>query len=411
MSSKSLEHRAEVGAAVRVDDLWKVYGPKPGAYVTAARGFTPGSHPLDEDHTAAVRGVTFQVEPGETFVVMGLSGSGKSTLVRCLTRLIEPTQGQVSFDGRQVTSMSASELRDLRCHECAMVFQHFGLLPHRRVIDNVAFGLEVGGMPRRQREERAREVLSLVGLTGWERSHPSELSGGMRQRVGLARALAVGPRLLLLDEPFSALDPLIRRELQDELIRLASVVNQTSIFITHDMTEALKVGSRIAIMRDGEIVQIGTPEEIVLHPVDDYVRRFAEDASRLRVVQAKTVTTDSLAVPVSSAAGDVVGRLLTEGREVAFVVDDLGRPLGTISADARFSESDRLRTAAEVASAALTTIHESEVLENLMRRLVDSENRLAVVDASGALVGEVTGKAVLGALLAAGPQQPDRLAG
>lgn len=399
MTNNEMEINSTSGAGIIVHDLWKVYGPKPDEYVTRARGQAPGSHDMDADHTAAVRGVSFDVKPGETFVVMGLSGSGKSTLVRCLTRLIEPTFGEVTLDGRAVTAMSSSELRELRRHECAMVFQHFGLLPHRRVIDNVAYGLEVAGMPRRAREKRASEILSLVGLTGSERRLPSELSGGMRQRVGLARALAVGPRLLLLDEPFSALDPLIRRELQDELIRLASVMKQTAIFITHDMTEALKVGDRIAIMRNGEVVQIGTPEDIVLRPADDYVRRFAEDASRARVVKAHAVAKPALVIPGSTKTGDALAQIRTAGHEFAFIVDSHGSPVGSLSAGDLRSETDLARRADEIAASDVSIVRHSALLEEVMRPLVNSDDRVAAVDSTGHISGVIDRKSVLAALM------------
>ncbi len=207
---------------------------------------------------AAVKDITFEVRPGEVFVVMGLSGSGKSTLVRCLTRLIEPTAGTVTIDGNDMTSASQSKLRDLRRTYVSMVFQHFGLLPHRQVIDNVAYGLEIRGVGKAERRKRAGEIVDLVGLTGYENSFPDQLSGGMQQRVGLARALAGDPSLLLFDEPFSALDPLIRRDMQNEVIRLQEDLQKTMVFITHDLQEALKLGDRILIMRDGEIVQVGS---------------------------------------------------------------------------------------------------------------------------------------------------------
>ena len=216
--------------------------------------------------TAAVRDVSFDVRKGEVFVVMGLSGSGKSTLVRCLTRLIEPTAGTIAIDGEDVRAMDKSRLRELRRHRAAMVFQHFGLLPHRTVLDNVAYGLEIQGMGKAERRERAAEVVTKVGLEGMEQRRPGQLSGGQQQRVGLARALAVDPEVLLFDEPFSALDPLIRRDMQEEVVRLHREEGRTMVFITHDLSEALKLGDRIALMRDGRVVQLGTPEEIVGSP-------------------------------------------------------------------------------------------------------------------------------------------------
>jgi glycine betaine/proline transport system ATP-binding protein len=233
---------------------------------------------------AAVRDITFSVNRNEVFVVMGLSGSGKSTLVRCLTRLIEPTAGTVLFDGEDIRAADAVRLRELRRHRFSMVFQSFGLLPHRRVIDNVAYGLEVRGVGREARHARAREVLDLVGLTGYENSYPDQLSGGMQQRVGLGRALAVDPDVLFFDEPFSALDPLIRRDMQNEVIRLHHEVGKTMVFITHDLHEALRLGDRILIMRDGGMVQLGRPDEVVGAPADDYVRDFVSDVPRSHVL-------------------------------------------------------------------------------------------------------------------------------
>ncbi|MER6505754.1 betaine/proline/choline family ABC transporter ATP-binding protein [Nonomuraea sp. NPDC001636] len=239
--------------------------------------------------TAAVRDVSFEVRPGEVFVVMGLSGSGKSTLVRCLTRLVEPTAGRISIGGEDVGRASPARLRELRRHRVSMVFQHFGLLPHRKVIDNVAYGLEIQGTPRAARHARAAEILTLVGLDGYAGSYPDQLSGGMQQRVGLARALAVDPQVMLFDEPFSALDPLIRRDMQAEVIRLHREVGKTMVFITHDLSEALKLGERIAIMRAGSIVQLGTAEELVGAPADDYVADFVRDVPRSHVLTLRWI--------------------------------------------------------------------------------------------------------------------------
>ena len=240
-------------------------------------------------HVVAVKDVSFEVKKGECFVVMGLSGSGKSTLVRCISRLIEPTGGQVIIDGEDVTQMDKKDLRNLRRHKMAMVFQHFGLFPHRRVIDNISYGLEVRGMGKVDRTDKAMEILKLVGLEGWDQMYPRELSGGMQQRVGLARAMAVDPEILIFDEPFSALDPLIRREMQDELLELQSKLQKTLVFITHDFLEAIKMGDNIAIMKDGQISHVGTPEEIVANPIDKYVSDFTEDVPRYKVLSAGKV--------------------------------------------------------------------------------------------------------------------------
>ena len=240
-------------------------------------------------HVVALRDVSFDVAEGEIFVVMGLSGSGKSTLVRCLIRLIEPTQGQILVDGEDIVNYDDSQLIQLRRNKVAMVFQRYGLFPHLRVLENAAWGLEVRGVDKSKRSQLAGEVLDMVGLKGWESSYPRELSGGMQQRVGLARALAVNPEILLLDEPFSGLDPLIRREMQDELSKLQEHLRKTLVFITHDLNEALKLGDRIAIMRDGVIVQLGTPEQIVMTPADDYVSEFIRDVRKEVVLKARSI--------------------------------------------------------------------------------------------------------------------------
>lgn len=276
------ERRDSPGAvepAISVRNLWKVFGPGaekvPSTPELAA--LSPRELMDQESCVAAVRDLSFDVAPGEVFVIMGLSGSGKSTLVRCLTRLIEPTAGEVFLQGEDVLAANEKSLRELRRRKVSMVFQHFGLLPHRQVIDNVAYGLEIRGDSKAERTKRAREVIDLVGLSGNESSYPDQLSGGMQQRVGLARALAGKPEVLLFDEPFSALDPLIRLDMQNEIIRLHEELGKTMVFITHDLSEALKLGDRILIMRDGEMVQVGTGPELVGAPADDYVRDFVKE--------------------------------------------------------------------------------------------------------------------------------------
>ncbi|MCB5911773.1 quaternary amine ABC transporter ATP-binding protein [Streptomyces pinistramenti] len=270
-------------------NLWKVFGPKADRIPDDASVVGLSAQELREQTgcTAAVRDVSFDVHKGEVFVVMGLSGSGKSTLVRCLTRLIEPTSGTLEMDGEDVIGMDRTALRELRRRRASMVFQHFGLLPHRTVLDNVAYGLEIQGMGKSERRAKAAEMVEKVGLAGLEKRRPGQLSGGQQQRVGLARALAVDPEVLLFDEPFSALDPLIRRDMQEEVVRLHREEGRTMVFITHDLAEALTVGDRIALMRDGKIVQLGTPEEIVGSPADDYVRDFVRDVPREQVLTVR----------------------------------------------------------------------------------------------------------------------------
>ena len=287
------EANANGEAALSVKGLWKIFGPKADRIIgTPDADLSRKELQAKTGCVAAVKEVSFDVKPGEVFVVMGLSGSGKSTLVRLLTRLIEPTAGTITIGGENVTEADENQLREMRRNHVAMVFQHFGLLPHRTVIDNVAFGLEVRGVAKDERRAKAQEMVDLVGLSGNEESFPDQLSGGMQQRVGLARALAVDPALMMFDEPFSALDPLIRRDMQNEVIRLHEEVGKTMIFITHDLQEALKLGDRILIMRDGEIVQIGTPDEVVAMPADDYVRDFVSDVPRSHVLTLRWVTRD-----------------------------------------------------------------------------------------------------------------------
>ncbi|PSK99488.1 glycine betaine/proline transport system ATP-binding protein [Murinocardiopsis flavida] len=292
MNSPTTEHppsdRSDGDPKIAVHKLWKIFGRNASSVLGTEL------QDLDRDAirertgcTVAVRDVSFDVLPGEIFVVMGLSGSGKSTLIRCLTRLIEPSGGEVLLDGADIGGYGPQRLRELRRHQVAMVFQHFGLLAHRKAIDNVAYGLEVRGMGRTERYARAREMIDMVGLSGNENARPDQLSGGMQQRVGLARALAVDPEVLLFDEPFSALDPLIRRDMQQEVLRLQQELRKTAVFITHDLSEALKLGDRIAIMRDGELVQVGTAEELVGRPADDYVRDFVEDVNRTDVLTVR----------------------------------------------------------------------------------------------------------------------------
>jgi glycine betaine/proline transport system ATP-binding protein len=279
-----------VDPAVHVEGLWKIFGPRADKIIgTDEANLSRKELQEKTGHVVGIRDVSFDVAPGEVFVVMGLSGSGKSTLVRLLTRLIEPTAGTVELYGEKITGMDDSALLDTRRRKVSMVFQHFGLLPHRKVVDNVAFGLEVRGEGKTQRRNRAQEMVDLVGLTGYENNFPDQLSGGMQQRVGLARALAADPEVLMFDEPFSALDPLIRRDMQNEVIRLHEEVGKTMVFITHDLAEALKLGDRILIMRDGEIVQIGTPDEVVGAPADEYVRDFTSEVPKSHVLTLKWV--------------------------------------------------------------------------------------------------------------------------
>ncbi|MFF4647226.1 glycine betaine/L-proline ABC transporter ATP-binding protein [Streptomyces sp. NPDC001389] len=345
-------------STLQTEHVYKVFGRNPDDSASAVRALEDGAdrEALRADGTtAAVIDVSFRVEPGQIFVVMGLSGSGKSTLLRMLNGLLEPTSGRVLFDGEDLTALDPRELRRVRSTKISMVFQHFALFPHRNVLDNAGYGLEVQGVPRAERERRAAEALELCGLGGWENSWPDELSGGMQQRVGLARALATDADLLLMDESFSALDPLIRRDMQDQLLELQRTLKKTIVFITHDLNEAMRLGDGIAVMRDGRVVQQGTAEDILTRPADDYVASFIQDVDRSRVLTADavmapapvgaelcgcpTVSADtpladvcavSVRVPhpvaVTGADGAVVGSV-PQGRLVGFIGDERRPPV------------------------------------------------------------------------------------
>ncbi|HJU47684.1 MAG TPA: betaine/proline/choline family ABC transporter ATP-binding protein [Gaiellaceae bacterium] len=321
---------------IRAEGVWKIFGPHADRILgTPDAELTRSELRARRGCVAAVRDVSIEVWPGEVFVVMGLSGSGKSTLVRTLIRLIEPTAGTITIAGHDVTGATQSELRHLRRQDVSMVFQHFGLLAHRRVIDNVAFGLEIQGMGKAQRLERARQMLELVGLDEVSHQFPDQLSGGMQQRVGVARAFAADPKVMLYDEPFSALDPLIRRDMQDEVIRLQRETGKTMVFITHDLPEALRLGARIAIMRDGAIVQLGTPEELVGSPADAYVANFVRDVPRSHVLTLRWIMrdpapdeTDGPRVDVRTTVRDAVPMLAASEKPVCAVED--GRVVGVV---------------------------------------------------------------------------------
>jgi glycine betaine/proline transport system ATP-binding protein len=315
--------------------VWKLYGEAAGKFLGGRTAPPTAEEIRGAGLIAAVADVSIDVHAGEIFVIMGLSGSGKSTLVRCLSRLIEPTAGQILFDGRDLLAIPEKELIEIRRHRMGMVFQNFALLPHLSVLDNVAFPLAIQGVERSRREARAREMIDLVGLQDREYYLPRELSGGQQQRVGIARSLAVGPELWFLDEPFSALDPLIRREMQNEFIRLQGLLKKTIVFITHDFDEAVRLADRIAIMRDGRIVQIGTAEELIISPADDYVANFTRDAPRARILSARAIM--RAAVGVAPTGGSVAADAKVcdfaaelEAASQPFAVIEHGRVIGLV---------------------------------------------------------------------------------
>ncbi len=373
-------------------NVWKIFGPDPqNALSLIEDGMTKDEVLEQTGHVIAVRDVSFEVNEGEVFVIMGLSGSGKSTIVRCLNRLIEPTKGQIFVDGVDLAAMNEKELRHVRRHKISMVFQHFALLPHRTIIDNIAYGLEIQGLPKAERRKKALEVLNTVGLKGWENSYPHELSGGMQQRVGLARALTVDPEVLLMDEPFSALDPLIRRQMQDEFLNLIQTVKKTIIFITHDLGEALKMGERIVIMKDGKIVQIGTPEEIVVVPADEYVTEFVRDVPRSKVVPVRNIMKEP-AVTLYSWQGPKVA--LHEMRQsnvaYAFILDPGRRLRGVVTQEEakQAAKNGVIRLSKMVKGNALQ-IGPDQPIEEVIPLAAATDNPVAVIDEDERLIGEV----------------------
>lgn len=323
-------------ALMSCQHVWKLYGDEPEAFLQNHQNNPDLKTIREGGYIPAVRDTTIDVFPGEIVIIMGLSGSGKSTLVRCLARLIEPTGGHIFFEGQDLLTATAQEMIEIRRHKMGMVFQNFALLPHRTVLQNVAFPLEVQGVDRAKREARAREMVNLVGLQGRERYYPRELSGGQQQRVGIARSLAVEPDLWFLDEPFSALDPLIRREMQNEFLRLQSMLKKTIVFITHDFDEAIRLADRIAIMKDGAVDQFGTAEEIITNPATDYVREFTKEISREKLLSVRSVMqpmngaeAGDLSVDADDKLSTVAAAILYDDRPVRVLQD--GEPVGIVT--------------------------------------------------------------------------------
>ena len=382
-------------------NLWKVFGPNPESALDLVNNGVTKQEVLEQtEHVIAVKDVSFEVHENETFVIMGLSGSGKSTLVRCINRLMEPTRGTILIDGVDIANMNDAELRELRRHKLSMVFQSFGLLPHRSVLENVTFGLEVRGEVKKERQKKANLALELVGLKGWEKSRIYELSGGMQQRVGLARALAVDPEIILMDEPFSALDPLIRRQMQDEFINLRSVMKKTVVFITHDLLEALKLGDRIAIMRDGEIVQLGSPEEIVAQPADEYVSEFVKDVPRVKVISAHSIMEEPPVIVESDESIETaIEKMETDQVPVAFITHTRGRLKGTVTMEQAVAGAQNgLSRAGEVAQSEFSSVSPDALLEECLQLVAEDETPVAVLDEEQHLLGIITRLALLQAI-------------
>lgn len=390
---------------IEIKDLSILFGPeKAKAKKMIKQGKSKQEILKETGCTIAVRNANLEIEEGEMFVIMGLSGSGKSTLVRCINRLNEPSMGEIWLSGRNITSLSDKELLQIRRKEMAMVFQHFGLLPHRTVLSNIAFGLELQGVPKEEREKKAYESIAVVGLKGYENQRVDELSGGMQQRVGLARALANDPEVLLMDEAFSALDPLIREQMQDELLDLQEKMKRTIVFITHDLDEAIKLGDRIAIMKDGEVVQVGTPEEILTDPANDYVTRFTESVDRGRVVTASSIMlTQPIVVRIRKDGPEAIIRKMREKRLYALpVIGTDEQFLGEIRLkDVLRLRKEGVRDISSIVMKEVPSVLESMTVEDMLPLLpkvlqalpvVDENNRLKGVVSTSAIIIEMTGK-------------------
>ncbi len=390
---------------IEVEGLVKIFGP----HTQKARKLMGQGVSRDEildrtGSTVAIRDVSFSVNEGEIFVVMGLSGSGKSTVLRCLNRLIPPTAGSIRVDGQDITGLDEKTLRQVRQKKMAMVFQQFALLPHRTVLDNTLYGLEVQMVPKEDREKKARESLEMVGLSGWEDMYPDELSGGMKQRVGLARALANDPDILLMDEAFSALDPLIREEMQDELLNLQQRMNKTIVFITHDLNEALKLGDRIAFLRDGELIQVGTPEEIITEPADDYVAKFVRGVDHSRILtMADVMKKPQPLVRLSDGPAVALKLMKDHGISSIFVADRDRKLKGLISADMALEARGRkVKSLAELDLIQGPVLEKDVLVQDALALMAETSWPVAVVSEEGRLAGIVIRGTVLEALAAKG---------
>ncbi|WP_417346192.1 quaternary amine ABC transporter ATP-binding protein [Ferrimonas sp.] len=377
---------------IEVRDLYKVFGESPEKVMPKVReGLSKDEILAQTNHTVGLKAINLAIQPGEIFVIMGLSGSGKSTLIRHFNRLIDPTEGQILVEGVDVMRLSQKELEQFRRHKMSMVFQRFGLLPHRTVLENVSYGLTVQGVDKATRNQRARQWLDTVDLTGYEEQYPSQLSGGQQQRVGLARALCTNAEILLMDEAFSALDPLIRSEMQDQLIELQQQLNKTIIFITHDLDEALRIGDRIAILKDGNLVQVGKPVDILLNPADDYVEAFVKDVNRARALTVETVMKPPAHRLTATTIGGALKQMKRIPADYAYYVSDEGYQ-GVVCQKAleEAAKEDLGMPMEEFEVTELDPISPDAPLESIIPESMGADFPLPVVDAEGDLAGELS---------------------
>ena len=392
---------------IEVKNLYKIFGPRPQqALEELKKGMTKDDLLKKYGHTVGINDASFSVDQGETFVVMGLSGSGKSTLIRCINRLIDPTAGEAILDGENISELSLEELRKVRQEKMGMVFQRFALFPHRTIVENVAYGLEVQGVEKEEREEKALKVLETVGLKEWGHVYPEQLSGGMQQRVGLARALAVDPQILLMDEPFSALDPLIRRQMQDELTELQLKMQKTIIFITHDLDEALRLGDRIAIMKDGKFDQIGTAEEILTNPATEYVANFVTDVDRSRILKAENIMMRPNAlVKINDGPRLAMRKMKEEGLSSIFVVGEQRHLEGIVTADNVVEALQEGETSLQkIIETNVPMTTPDTVVHDLIPMAVEAKVPIAVVDENKKLLGIIVRVSVLSGLIRKGDE-------
>lgn len=385
---------------IEVKNLTKIFGDQPQEALTYLENGMGKEKILEKTGmTVGVNQASFAVKSGETFVIMGLSGSGKSTLIRLINRLIEPTSGEVFIDGESITKMDSNQLIEIRRKKLAMVFQNFGLFPHRTVMSNVAYGLEVQGVDKEKREKIAKEVIKEVGLEGYEYSYPNELSGGMQQRVGIARTLANNTDILLMDEAFSALDPIIRKEMQDELIDLQKRMKKTVLFITHDIDEALRLGDRIAIMKNGEIVQIGTPTEILENPINDYVADFVQDVDRAKVLTARHIMKEPKVLLNDDEKLKVaIEKMEKSNIDYAFVTDENDNFKGVITKDDVVKIDSNESRLTDISLKQVQTIKLSQSLNQLLEDVISKNIPIPVVQ-EGKLIGVVSKNCILSGLV------------
>ncbi|QOV11483.1 quaternary amine ABC transporter ATP-binding protein [Viridibacillus arvi] len=384
---------------VEVRNVSKIFGKSPKAALELLELGRSKKEILKETgQTLGVNKVNFSIYPGEIFVIMGLSGSGKSTLIRMFNRLIAPTIGEILIDNEDIVKMSASRLREVRQQKISMVFQNFALFPHKTILENTEFGLEIQNKPIKDRREKAMQALEIVGLKGYEHQLPSQLSGGMQQRVGLARALASDTDILLMDEAFSALDPLIRKDMQDELLEIQENFKKTIIFITHDLDEALRIGDRIALMKDGSIIQLGTPEQIMMNPANEFVEKFVEDVDLSKVLTASHIMKRPEKIGVDRGPRVALEIMRKEGYSSIFVVDRKQKLLGAISAEQARQAIDQNLSISEVMTTEVPTVPEDALLVDLMDVMATSALPISVVDDKHRIKGIVIRGAVIGAL-------------